>query len=92
MKQRAVIVTTEFKGVFFGYAEDTTGETIALKGARCAIYWPTENQGFMGLAKMGPKSGARIGPEADITLRKVTSVLEVTTEAEKAWRNAKWSC
>ncbi|MGL6349118.1 MAG: DUF6948 domain-containing protein, partial [Aeromonas sp.] len=41
MTLRPVIVTTEYKGVFFGYADDTTGDTINLKNARMAIYWGT---------------------------------------------------
>jgi hypothetical protein len=33
---RAVIVTTEHRGVFFGYADDTDGDQIALDGKRGA--------------------------------------------------------
>lgn len=89
-KKRAVIVTTEFRGVFFGYATDTDCDPIKLTDARNCISWPSSNQGFMGLASMGPVDGARIGPLADIELRKVTSVIEVTPEAEKRWIAAKW--
>ena len=91
-KERAVLVTTEYKGVFFGYAEDTNGgDTIKLKRARNCIYWPTSNEGFMGLATYGPKQGSRVGPRADIELRKVTSVGEVTPEAVEKWEAIKWS-
>ena len=55
---RAVLVTTEFRGVFFGYASDTSGDTISLTGARNCIYWPSENGGFLGLASKGPVKGA----------------------------------
>jgi hypothetical protein len=48
-KQRPVIVCTEFKGVFFGYASDTTGDSIQLSSARMAIYWGT-SRGVMELA------------------------------------------
>ena len=91
--ERAVIVTTEFKGVFFGYAKDTnvSGDTIKLKRARNCIYWPTFNEGFMGLATYGPKQGSRVGPRADIELRKVTSIVEVTPEAVEKWESIKWS-
>jgi len=85
------LVTTVHKGVFFGYAEDTSGETIKLKRARNCIYWPSANQGFMGLAEHGPKDGSRIGPRADIELRGITSVSEVTPEAVKRWEDFKWS-
>jgi hypothetical protein len=90
MKRKPVLVTTEYRGVFFGYAEDTSGETIKLTQARCAIYWPEENKGFVGLAVFGPKQGARIGPPADIELRKVTSVVNITPEAEKVWNEFVW--
>ena len=89
-KERAVVVTTEQRGVFFGYAVETGGETIKLRAARNCIYWPSENKGFMGLAADGPKSGARVGPAADIELRKITSVIECSPEAVKAWEAAPW--
>ena len=90
--ERPVIVTTEFRGVFFGYAEDNgNGDTIKLKRARNCIYWPISNEGFMGLASYGPKHGAKVGPRADIELRKVTSVVEVTPEAAEQWEKIKWS-
>lgn len=38
---RPVIVCTEHRGVFFGYAEDTAGNTINLKRARMAIKFGT---------------------------------------------------
>ncbi len=87
---RPVLVTTEYKGVFFGYAEDTSGDTIRLRRARCCIYWPEANKGFLGLASDGPLRGARVGPPADIELRKITSVAEVTPEAVKRWEEAPW--
>src|ERR1700684_2140976 len=64
--ERAVLVTTSHRGVFFGYATETDGATIKLRSARNCIYWPTENKGFMGLANMGPVKGSRVGPAADI--------------------------
>jgi len=88
--ERAVLVTTSHRGVFFGYANDTDGETIKLRAARNCLYWPTENKGFMGLANMGPVKGARVGPAADIELRDITSVAEVTAAAVAAWEAAPW--
>jgi hypothetical protein len=88
--ERAVLVTTTHRGVFFGYASDTDGATIKLRGGRNCIYWPTANKGFMGLANMGPVSGARVGPAADIELRDITSVAEVTPTAAAAWEAAPW--
>lgn len=87
---KPVLVTTEFRGVFFGYAEgDTSGENLTLTNARNCIYWPSKNGGFGGLAVEGPVEGARIGaviPKID--LRKVASVADVSPEAVAAWEAA----
>jgi len=83
------IVTTEFRGVFFGYADDVSGDTITLTKARNAIYWSSKTGGFMGLASDGPGAGSRIGAVSDIVLRKVTAVLPVTESAAAAWEAAK---
>ena len=90
-KELAVVVTTAYRGVFFGYATDIDGEIIHLRAARNCIYWPSENKGFMGLAAMGPLKGARVGPAADISLRAITSVIECTPEAVSLWEKAPWS-
>lgn len=88
MTERAVVVTTEFRGVFFGYAEDTSSDVIRLKRARNCIYWSEKTGGFMGLAASGPAKGSRIGATADIELRKITAVLDATPEAVQAWEAA----
>lgn len=87
---RPVLVTTAHRGVFFGYAEETSGETIKLKRARNVIYWPVANKGFLGLASMGPLEGSRVGPAADIELRGVTCVAECTFESVSRWETAPW--
>ena len=88
-KKRPVLVTTEYRGVFFGYATDTSGDTITLTDARNCIYWSAKTGGFMGLASIGPAPGSRIGePVGSIELRKITSVAAVTTEAERLWNTA----
>lgn len=90
-KDRAVLVTTAHKGVFFGYATKTNGATIKLRAARNCIYWTNVEKGFLGLASNGPGSGCRIGPAADIELRDITCVAEVTDAAVAAWERAPWS-
>lgn len=87
---RPVLVTTAHRGVFFGYAKNTTGETIELKRARNCIYWSQEIKGFLGLAATGPNNNCRIGPSADITLRNITSVSDVTPAAVIAWEAQPW--
>lgn len=90
-KSRPVLITTEHRGVFFGFATDTDGETIALKEAQLCIYWSSDVRGFMGLASHGPTAKCRVGRPADITVRNVTSVSEVTPEAVIAWKAMPWS-
>lgn len=90
-KERAVVVTTSYRGVFFGYATNTDGETIKLRAARNCVYWPASQKGFVGLASTGPLQGARIGPAADMELRGITAVLECTQEAVAAWESGLWS-
>jgi hypothetical protein len=76
--------------VFFGYAEDTSGTTVKLSRARNCLYWPEAVKGFLGLASVGPLSGSRVGPAADIELRDVTCVAEVTPEAVALWESGPW--
>lgn len=89
--ERAVLVTTANRGVFFGYATKTGGATIQLRAARCCVRW-VDTRGFVGLAATGPNSKCRVGPAADMELRNITAVLEVTNpEAVKAWESAPWN-
>ena len=89
--ERAVIVTTEHRGVFFGYATETDGEVIELKRARLCVHWSADVKGFMGLAAGGPTKTCRIGPAVpEIELRKITAVISVSPEAVKAWESAPW--
>lgn len=88
--ERAVLVTTEHRGVFFGYASETAGKTINLKRARNCVYWSADVKGFLGLAKSGPSATCRVGPPADIELRAITCVAEVTPAAVEAWEGGPW--
>lgn len=88
--ERAVIVTTAHKGVFFGYAKETSGSTIALRAARLCVYWSADLRGFMGLASSGPNANCKIGPAADIEVRDITSVVEVSSEATAKWKKGFW--
>jgi hypothetical protein len=89
-KERPVLVTTAHKGVFFGHASETDGATIKLKAARLCVSWSADLRGFMGLASIGPSNNCRIGPAADIELRDITSVVEVSPEAVERWNKAPW--
>jgi hypothetical protein len=90
-KERAVVVTTTHRGVFFGYAIDIDGAIIKLRAARNCIYWSSDIKGFMGLAATGPSNTCKVGPAADISLRGITSVMECSPEAATAWERAPWS-
>ena len=83
-EMRPVIICTTHRGVFFGYAGDTSGKDVKLKDARMAIYWGTD-RGVMQLASTGPTSRSKISTKADIDVRDVTAVFEVSPEALKAW-------
>ena len=87
-KGQAVLCTTEFRGVFFGYIvndKNLPGE-ITLAKARNCIYWSADVGGFLGLAANGPSSGCKIGVEVpELRLFKVTSVSKVSYEAAKKW-------
>jgi hypothetical protein len=88
--ERPVLVTTVHRGVFFGYAAKTDSQTIKLRAARLCVYWTADLRGFMGLASAGPGAGCKIGPAADIEVRDITSVSEVSPEAVVKWEKAPW--
>ena len=86
---RPVLVTTNKRGVFFGYADDTSGDPIVLLNARNCIYWHKSVGGFAGLATVGPNEQCRIGAQVShIELRGICSVSEVESPAVKAWETA----
>jgi len=92
MKNKAVLVTTEFRGVFFGYVKDDKKlpNQITISNVKNCIYWSSDIGGFLGLAASGPSSSCKIGAEVpELTLFKVTSVSPVSEEAEKKWKNSK---
>jgi hypothetical protein len=85
---KPVLVTTEFRGVFFGYLKNgvRAPAEITLTGARNCIYWSADCGGFLGLAAKGPNGQCKIGARVpEITLYKVTSVTPVEPGAAKAW-------
>lgn len=89
---KPVLVTTEFRGVFFGYVKNDKKlpAEITLTGVRNCIYWPLSSGGFLGMVADGPKNkeyriGARV-PE--VTLYKITSVSPVDEAVAKVWDEA----
>ena len=91
LPERAVLVTTDKSGVFFGYATDTSGDIIRLRACRNCIYWSDSIKGFLGLTTTGPDKDCRIGPASPFSeIRGITSVSEVSDIAVKAWESAPW--
>lgn len=92
--KRFVVVTTSHRGVFGGYlngqvSEDST--VVTLKDARMCLYWSAQVKGVLGLAAGGPVKGCRVGPAVkSLTLTGVTSIVETSAEAEKAWSAQLW--
>lgn len=84
MTERPVIVCTEYKGVFFGYATDTSGDVIHLKRARMLIRFGT-TRGLMQTAETGPTLQSKVSARADLEVRKITAVMEVTPDAAAVW-------
>ncbi len=94
MSERAVIVTTKHRGVFFGYV---TGETLGKRAlrllrARNCVYWSAATKGFVGLSVTGPADGSRVGPATpSLDVSNVTSVADCTEEAVQRWESAPWT-
>lgn len=92
MDKQPVIVTTEWRGVFFGYLiENQAPDKVVLSEARMCIWWSKSCKGVFGLAAMGPDSECRIGPAVSKqTLYKITSIVEVSDEAVQKWEAGPW--
>ena len=90
-KSTAVLVTTEFRGVFFGHlkSDKKVPAEITITGARNCISWSSDVGGFLGLAAKGPNRNCKIGARVpEVTLYKITSITPVEPEAVKAWEAA----
>lgn len=91
-KSVPLVVTTAHKGVFFGYGTPKLAKSIRLTKVRMAVYWSSNVKGVLGLAVTGPLSGCKISPAVPaMSLDAVTSVMEATPEAAKAWESGLWA-
>jgi len=89
--ERAVMVTTAHRGVFFGYATETEGEVINLARARMAVYWTADLRGILGLASAGPNRGCKISNVVpNMEIRAITAVVECSPEAVANWEKGIW--
>ena len=90
-KKQFVVVCTEYRGVFAGYATNTDSDPIVLSDAQMCVYWSQDTRGVMGLAADGPTSSCKITkPVPKMKAYKVTAVLDTTDDAEKAWQKCPW--
>ena len=91
-KEIPVLIGTELRNLWFGYATDTTGADVTLKRARQVIYWSADVRGAGGLAVTGPSAGCRIGPAVpEVQARRVTTVALLTPAAVAAFEAAPWA-
>lgn len=90
--ERAVVICTDKRGVFFGYCTVTDGDPIIMTRARMCQYWSAETKGVLGLASIGPQKGSRVGPAVPkIELRGITAVIDCSPEAVANWEKGIWS-
>ena len=91
---KALVVTTEHRGVFFGYGNPAlaTDKTITINQARMCVHWSESIKGVLGLAATGPDSNCRITPSVpSISLAGVTSIMKCSEAATKAWEAGPWN-
>ena len=90
----ALLVTTEHRGVFFGYGEKPNGsipDALELKDARMCVSWSADVRGVHGLAAVGPSKNCRVGIKVpSLTLNKITSIAECSDEATQQWEKGPW--
>ena len=91
-KSRPVLVTTEHRGVFFGYLDGKPAKAqLTLTQCRNCVYWEVGVHGFLGLAANGPTDKCKVGPAAaELTLYDITGVAVVSPAAVKLWEAAPW--
>lgn len=93
MTGKPVVITTEHRGVFFGYVKDDSNlpTSVELTGVRNCISWTASVKGVLGLAATGPNADCRIGPQVpDAKLWKITGVFDCTPAAAEAWEGQPW--
>ena len=85
-----VLICTEYRGVFMGWAKEVTVADQEFFRVRNCIYWSSDVGGVLGLATNGPTSGCKIGAlvEGPQRLSKITYCSRVSDDAVKAWEAA----
>jgi hypothetical protein len=91
-KSQPLLVTTQHRGVFFGYGDPQEGQTcITLLNARMIVYWSSDMHGVLGLASIGPSTTCRVShPVPVLYLVSVTAIMICTPDAVKRIEKAPW--
>jgi hypothetical protein len=85
MKNKHVIITTSFRGVYYGRLVWRRDNSCMLADARMVIYWGTTD-GVDQLAATGPTEKSKLGAQVPLVrLFGITSIALVTEAAEGAW-------
>lgn len=84
-----VLVTTDKRGVFFGFANpaelDVNRPSLTLTRGQMVIRWSADMQGIVGLVSRGPSESCRISPAAGtIQINGITSIMMADPEDEQA--------
>lgn len=93
MNKKPVVITTENRGVFFGYVEDDSKcpAEIVLSQVRMCVYWSSDVKGVLGLASTGPTKDCRITHAVpSVKLYKVTAILDCSPESAEKWEQSLW--
>ena len=82
-----VVVTTQFRGVFWGELTDNNAPaSVELAEYRNCIYWNKTMNGFVGLSTYGPDAECKIGAKGSkITLYGITAILDCSAAASEKW-------
>lgn len=88
---KAVLVTTEHRGVFFGYlVGEPSKERLMLRRARMVVQW-VGTRGVLGLAERGPTDECRVGGAVpELELWDITGVATCTPEAVERMERGPW--
>lgn len=95
--ERAVVICTAKRGVFFGYTSESGDSLIektrgTLSRARMCVKWSVETRGVLGLAGIGPQRGSKVTPRVPaLALESITAVIDCSDEAVKVWEESPWA-
>jgi hypothetical protein len=92
--KKAVLITTDKRGVFMGYIDpkDIKETQLTATDVRMCVKWSEDVKGVVGLAANGPSKNCRITAAAPkAVLHGVHAILEITKKAEKEWKKEHWA-